>query len=263
MPVLYESFGSFITGKPSYRSFFSKRSRGVITLNEKTLSFESEVDKIVFHIKLSEIQDFLMRFRFYIPYIELNTVNEVTYTLYPLRKHKNSYNSSLVMTADLFRELTRLICNKNQAIFFDAIGIYYPGSFQNIDFKEYSFKGHIFLTENYILFKSFQMGDINNIKIVDIKQVIIEIVDSTRYVAVETLEGNIFSFLILKEKRRKFVKDTIKTEKFYDVLNNTKIYKDSEKLLETRKEKEDVKCLFCGNAIDPEEEICPYCGNKI
>ncbi|MFW9941210.1 MAG: hypothetical protein ACFFFT_09225 [Candidatus Thorarchaeota archaeon] len=263
MTILYESSGSFNTGVPNYRSFISKKSRGVITLDEKTLSFESEVDKIVFHIKLSEVQDFFMRTRFSIPYIELNSINNSTYTLYPLRKHKNSYSSSLLMTEELFRELARLICNKDQAIYFDAIGALYPGSFQSIDLKKKTLKGHIFLTENYILFKSFQMGDINNINIVDIKQIMIELVDSTKYVTIETIKGIIFSFLILKEKKRRFVKDKFKTEKFYDVLNNTKTYKDSEKLLEVKHEKKKVKCLFCGNKIDPTEEKCPYCGNKM
>ena len=262
MTILYESSGSFNTGIPSYRSFISKRSRGAITLDEKTLSFESEVDKIVFNIKLSEIQDFFLRFRFSIPYIELDTINKATYTLYPLRKHKNSYNSSLLMTEELFRQLARLISNKDQAILFDAIGILYPRSFQSSDLKEKLFRGHIFLTENYILFKSFQMGDISNIKIVDIKLVIIEIVNSTRYVTIETLEGSVFSFLILKEKRRKFVKDKIKTDKFYDVLNNAKIYKESEKLLTVKQEKKDVKCLFCGNIINPNKATCQYCGNN-
>jgi hypothetical protein len=262
MTILYESAGSFNTGIPNYRSFISKRSRGSIILDEKTLSFESEVDKIVFRIKLGEIEDFFMRSRFSIPYIELKTMNMATYTLYPLRKLKNSYNSSLVMTEELFRELARLICNKDQPILFDAIGILYPGSLQVIDLKEKSFQGHIFLTENYILFKSFQSSLINNIKITEIKQIIIEIVDSTKYVTIETLEGKEFSFLILKEKKRKFIKDKIKTEKFYDVLNNTKIYKDSEKLIEVKQEKKEVKCLFCGNTINPNESTCPYCGNN-
>ena len=263
MTILYKSSGSFNTGIPTYRSFISKRSRGVIILDESTLSFESEVDKIVFHIKLVEIQDFFMRFRFSIPYIELKTINRTTYTIYPLRKHKNSYNSSLVMTEELFRELARLICNKDQPILFDAIGVLYPGSLQNIDLKEKSFQGHIFLTENYILFKSFQTDIIKNIKIIEIKGIIIEIVDSTRYVTIETLEGYNFSFLFLKEKRRKFIEDKIKTEKFYDVLNNTKIYKDSEKLIEVEQEKKGIKCLFCGNKINPDDSKCPYCGNNI
>jgi len=262
MTILFESLGSFNTGIPSYRSFISKRSRGAITLDEKTLSFESEVDKIVFHIKLSKIQDFFMRFRFSIPYLELNTFDKSIYTLYPLRKHKNSYNSSLLMTEDLYRQLARLICNKDQAILFDAIGILYPGSFQSIDLKEKALKGHVFLTENYILFKSFQLGDISNINILDIKLVIIEIVDSTRYVTIETLEGRVFSFLILKAKRRKFVKDKIKTEKFFDVLNNAKNYKDSEKLIEVKQEKIEVNCRYCGNKINPNDTRCPFCGNE-
>jgi hypothetical protein len=262
MTILYESLGNFNTGIPSYRSFISKRSRGTITLDEKTLSFESEVDKIVFHVKLSEIQDFFMRSRFSIPYIELNTFDKTTYILYPLRKSKNLYRSSLLMTEELFRQLVRLISNKDKAILFDATGSLYPGASLIVDLKEKSFQGHIFLTENYILFKFFQTGAISNIKIRDIKLIIIEIVNSTRYVTNEKLEGSIFSFLILKEKRRKFIKDKIKTEKFYDVLNNTKIYKDSEKLIEIKQEKKDVKCLFCGNTINPNEATCPYCGNN-
>ncbi|MFW9874540.1 MAG: zinc ribbon domain-containing protein [Candidatus Thorarchaeota archaeon] len=262
MTILYESLGSFNTGSPSYRSLISKRSRGTITLNEKIVSFESEVDKIVFNVKLSEIQDFFMRFHVFIPFVELNTINKTTYALYPLRKRKNLYSSSLIMTEELFRQLVRVIYIKDQAILFDAIGILYPGSIQSITLKEINLTGHIFLTENYILFKAFQIGDMSSIKIVDIKLIIIEIVDSTRYITIKTLEGRVFSFIILKEKRRKFVKDKIKTEKFYDVLNNAKIYKDSEKLIKVEQGKKGVKCLFCGNIINPDEKTCPYCGNN-
>ncbi|MFW9784466.1 MAG: zinc ribbon domain-containing protein [Candidatus Heimdallarchaeota archaeon] len=261
MVTLYESFGNFNTEVSSYRLLISKRSRGIISLTENKFSFESQKDRILFHINLSEIQDFFLRHRFSIPLVELKTRDETIYSVYPLRKSKKSYHSSLLMTEDLFRELTRLIYYKEQTILFDAIGTIYPGSIQGVKMKHRASQGHIFITENTIFFKPFDHIKKEDIRVSDIKSIIMENVDSTTYVTLETLEGKLYSFLPLKKHWRKFVKDKVKTEKLYDILNQAKMYKESEKIGIELKNKS--KCSYCGNIVTIEFITCPFCGNSI
>ena len=266
MGILYTSFGSLHTGDPSYRNLISKRSRGTISLTEDELSFESLKDKVLFRLRLSEIRDFFMKNRFSIPLVEIRTLHGNTHSLYSLKKSKKHYHSALKTTEDLFRQLARLILNKDQVILFDAIVAIYPSSPKSFDFRKSSLHGHFFLTENYILVKLFQSGNINKIEIMQIKQIIMEIVDSKTYVTLETREGKIFSILPLKFSWGKFIIDKGKTEKLYDILNQTVMYKQSERLGTedmTKTGKEKVKCSYCGNIINSEVTICPLCGNRI
>jgi len=265
MSILFESVGSFHTGPSSYRALISKRSRGIITLTEEILNFESQKDKVQFRLKLSEIREFFMKNRFTIPIIELLSVHGIKHTISTLKESKKHFHSSLQMTADLFRQLTRLIFNKDQIILFDAIIAFCPCSINNFNMKESSLEGHMFLTENYVLFKSFQTGNLTKIKIYNINQVLMEILDSMTYVSIETLQGSFYSFLPLKTSWGKFVKDKIKVEKLYDILNQAKMYKQSETAVNlTTSELSDnkIKCLYCKNMINSEVIVCPYCGNN-
>jgi hypothetical protein len=92
-----------------------------------------------------------------------------------------------------------------------------------------------------------------------------EIIDSITYVSIETHDGGFYSFLPLTTSWGKFVKDKVKTEKFYDILNQARMYKNSE-LVGNQKDKKStknlVKCLYCGNMIDNEAILCPFCGNE-
>jgi len=265
MAILYESLGSFHTGASSYRALVSKRSRGTISLTEETLTFESQKDKVPLHLKLSEIRDFYLKNRFTIPIIELKSIHGTIHTISSVKERKKHFHSSLQMVESLFRQLTRLIFNKDQIILFDAIVVLYPGSLKSFNIKERSLRGHLFLTENYILFKSFQTGNLSRIKIFDIQQVIMEIIDSMTYVSIETLDGGFYSFLPLTTSWGKFVKDKNKTEKLFDILNQARMYKNSEQVSNQKNEKpkEDlIKCLYCGNVIEPEANLCPFCGNE-
>ncbi|MFX1323741.1 MAG: zinc ribbon domain-containing protein [Promethearchaeota archaeon] len=263
MATLYESFGNFNTEVSNYRLLISKRSRGTISLSENKLSFETQKDRILFHVNLLDVQDFFLIHKLSIPLVELKMKDGTTYSVYPLRKSKKIYHTSLLMTEDLFRELTRLIYYKEQTILFDAIGTLYPGSLQSDKIKDKTFQGHIFLTENNIFFKPFEHIGIDDIKMSDIRSIIMENVDSTTYVTLETLEGKLYSFLSLKKQRRKFVKDKGKTEKLYDILNQAKMYKESEKIGVQVDEnmKNKIKCSYCGNIINADYITCPYCGN--
>lgn len=261
MAILYESLGSFHTGASSYRALISKRSRGTISLTEEALTFESQKDKVPFHLKLSEIRDFYLKNRFTIPVIELLSIHGTTHILSALKEGKKRFHSSLQMTEDLFRQLTKLIFNEDQIILFDAVVALCPGSVKSLNLKESSLQGHMFLTENYILFKSFQTGNLCRIVVVDIKQITMEIIDSMTYVTIETLGSGFYSFLPLTTSWGRFVKDKAKTEKLYDILNQARMYKNSEQV--SKKPREDlIKCLYCGNTIEPEANLCPFCGNE-
>ncbi|MHA2087093.1 MAG: hypothetical protein ACW972_02375, partial [Promethearchaeota archaeon] len=78
---LYESFGSFNTGIPSYRLLISKKAKGNISLNKTFLSFETQVDKILSQFKLSAVQDIVMKNRFKISLIVIQTTHETYYTI--------------------------------------------------------------------------------------------------------------------------------------------------------------------------------------
>jgi len=160
-----------------------------------------------------------------------------------MKKKNNSYSPSKEMTMELFGQLTRLIFTKDQKILFDAIVGFYLGSLRSYDVKEMTIQGHIFLTENYILFKSFHSEGIYKIKILDFKDITMEIEDSTTYVKIGTVGGKIYSLFPLKGHRRKLVKDKVKTEKLYDVLNQAKMYKESEHLSFKKEERDKFKQL--------------------
>jgi len=267
MVTLYESTGNFNSGVNSYRSLISKRSRGTIILTEKILSFESQIDKILFQIKVSDIKDFSIKNRRSIPLLELKTVPGDIYNLYPWNDNKKVPHSSRIMTEELFRQLTRLKFNNNQPILFDTIGIIYPDPIQNKPSKSNGLHGHLFLTENYILFNSFKKGSLIQVEILDIKGILMQIIDSNTYVVIKTNIENIYYFLSLKVHHRRYTKDRIKTEKFYDVLNQAIMYKASESLeldsQKTNKTMEEeiskTECYFCGEIINSEVEICPFC----
>ncbi|MFX1456354.1 MAG: hypothetical protein ACFFDB_13350 [Promethearchaeota archaeon] len=238
MPNLFESFGSFNSGKPPYRLLISKKSKGNLSLNETFLSFESHADKILFQIKLSDIQDVAIKNRFKISLIELQVTHGSFYTIYPLIKKDKSSSPSKGMTLELFRQIIRLVFNKDQTIFFNAIGGLYIGTLSCHELKEPTFQGYIFLTENYILFKSFQPSHLYKINVLDFKDITLELADSTTYVKIETIHGHMYSFFPLKRHWRKFKEDRLNPEKFYDILNQAKMYKESE-LIRLKKEKKE------------------------
>ncbi|MHA2130221.1 MAG: hypothetical protein ACW99L_09635 [Promethearchaeota archaeon] len=218
MAILYESFGSFNTGEPSYRILTSKKSRGTISLTENLLSFESQSDKILFQLKISEIKRFFMKKRFSIPLVELNTSPGNTYTVYPLIRKKKSFGTSTVMTEELFRQLARIKFHKDRTILFDTVGTLFRGRLQSSNLKEELAQGHLFLTENYISFIPFNQGKRKLIEILEIKKVSMEIVGSTPFVRIQTINDKRYSLLPLKKQWKNFGADKGKTEKFYDIL---------------------------------------------
>jgi hypothetical protein len=262
MAILYETFGDFNAGAFSYRLLLSKKTLGTITLTEINLSFESHVDKVVFNIQLTDIQDFFLRKRLSIPLIELITTHGTMYSLFPLIKKTTVFGSSLVMTEDLFRHLSKAIYIKDQVIFFDAVCVFYLGAPKSLNPKDLGLGGHIFITENNILFRSFQQGKNTLISVPDITQIKMEVEGSKTYTTLEDQKGNFYTILVLEAQRKKFREDKFKTEKLYDVLNQAKSYKESEKVSLDGVINGKITCSSCGNLIKNTIRHCPFCGNE-
>ena len=90
MVILFESFGNFSTGNPTHRALISKRSRGTLKLTEKELSFQSELDKILYEIKIRDIKNFYIKKRFNLQVIELTDINNNKFSFYVSIKKKHS-----------------------------------------------------------------------------------------------------------------------------------------------------------------------------
>jgi hypothetical protein len=145
------------------------------------------------------------------------------------------------MTEELFKQLIRVVFNKDQTILYETRSKIYQGSIENSELNMKNFQGYIFLTENYILFKPFEEGKRYKIKILNIKDITMEIVNSTTYVEIRTILGKIYSIFPLKRHWKIDKRDNKKVEKLYDMLNQAKMYKESEKLHLQRVEQDKIK----------------------
>ena len=236
MVILFESFGNFATGQTSYKALISKKSRGTITLTEKEFIFKSEKDKISFHLRFRDIENFAMKTRFQLPTIELISVQGMLYTFYPHKKEKSSLTTSKKATEDLFRQLTRSTFKKESPILFET-----TGSFRHYDLTEGTTvpepqRGIIFLNEDYLSFKPFAEKSIFQIQILSIIQILMETSKIGPAVNIQIKEGKSYTLMALKKQLKMYTKDKSKTGKLYEFLNQAKIYKSSE---QTRLEKED------------------------
>ena len=240
MVILFESFGNFTTGQTSYLALVSKKSRGTITLTEKEFLFKSEKDKIIFHLRVSDIQNFAMKTRFQLPTIELVSVQGILYTFYPHKKEDSSRASSKKATIDLFRQLTRSTFRKESPILFETIG-----SFRNYDLNDEtvaldSQRGIIFFNEDFLSFKPFTEKSIFQIQILNIFKILIDTTDIGLAVNIQTRDGKSYTLMALKKQLKMYAKDKSKTKKLFELLNQAKIYKSSEQI---RLEKEDQEKL--------------------
>ena len=236
MVILFESFGNFATGQTSYMALVSKKSRGTITLTEKEFLFKSEKDKITFHLRISDIQNFAIKTRFQLPTIELVSVQGIIYTFYPHKKEESSRATSKKATKDLFRQLTRSTFKKESPILFET-----TGSFRDYDLLDGeegadSQRGIIFLNEDFLSFKPFTEKSIYQIPILNIIKFIFDTSNIGPAINIQTNEGKSYSLMALKKQLKMYAKDKSKTKKLYELLNQAKIYKSSE---QKRLEKED------------------------
>ncbi|MBY9010712.1 MAG: hypothetical protein KGD74_12670 [Candidatus Lokiarchaeota archaeon] len=240
MVILFESFGNFTTGQTSYMALVSKKSRGTITLTEKEFLFKSEKDKITFHLRVRDIQNFAVKTRFQLPTIELVSVQGIIYTFYPNRRERSSHITSKKATEDLFRQLTRSTFKKESPILFET-----TGSFRCYDLNEGetvsdSQRGIIFLNEDFLSFKPFTEKSIYQIPIQSILKILIETSNIGPAVNVQIKEGKSYTLMALKKQLKMYVKDKSKTEKLYELLKQAKTYKSSEQIRLEKEEQEKV-----------------------
>lgn len=241
MVILFESFGNFTTGQTSYMALISRKSRGTITLTEKEFMFKSEKDKIAFHLRFRDVQNFALKTRFQLPTIELVSVQGILYTFYPHKKEKSSLATSKKATEDLFRQLTRSTFKKESPILFET-----TGSFRDYDLTggravSDSQRGIIFLNEDFLSFKPFVEKSIYQIPIMNIIKILIDTSNIGPAVNIQTKEGKSYTLMALKKQLKMHTKNKPKTEKLYELLNQAKIYKLSEQIRLEKEEQEKIE----------------------
>ena len=238
MVILFESFGNFATGQPTYRGLISKKSRGTIKLTEKGFSFKSDKDKIVFQILVPDIENFYIKKRFKLPTIELINKQGTYFTFYPHKIEKTSYSTSKKLTKDLFRQLTRLTFKNEKFVLFEADGICWKGN-SEIDNKNLG-KGVAILTEDYLSFKPFKESAIYQVSVKEIMRIINNVQDSAPNVRIQTINGVNYSYTMIKKKFGRNLQDKSKTVKFYNLIHQAKEYKVSELIQREQQEKERI-----------------------
>jgi hypothetical protein len=241
MVIHFESFGNFATGHPSYLALVSRKSRGTIKLTDKGFTFKSDKDKILFQIKISEINKFYITKRLKLPTIELINKQGTYFTFYPHKKEKTSFSTSKKLTKDLFRQIARLSFRNEKNILFEANGICWLGSNETEDNKVG--KGIILLTEDFLSFKPFKKGTVHQVKIKDIVRIINNVQDSNSNIKIQTIDNNTYSYSILKKKLGIKVRDKSKIIKFYELIHHAKEYKVSEQIHREKEEKERIEQL--------------------
>ncbi len=241
MVLHFESFGNFNSGIPTFRALTSKRARVTIQLTETKLSFRSEIDKILYEVKLSEIEGFQISKRYRIPVIELINSHENTYTFFPRLVKDNSRSYSRNLTENLFRHITRLFIKNEMPILFETKGAFWEGSPPTINWKLNLKKGIILLTENRISFKPLKENYLSQLKVLDVKEVLEEKKSSNAFIKLITKDDKTYTLLPLKRRMKYLIRDKHKAEKLLELLNQVKIYKDSEQIRLTELEKERIK----------------------
>ncbi|MFX1355056.1 MAG: zinc ribbon domain-containing protein [Promethearchaeota archaeon] len=230
MVIHFESSGNFNSGSPSFRALISKKARVNIQINENKISFQSEIDKIRYDVKLSNIKGYSIRERNRISVIELIDLQENLYTFFPLLNKYSSRSNSKRLTEDLFNHITRLYVKNETPILFEAKGAFWEGDPSLSNWKSNLNNGRILLTENYISFKPFREERLYQIKVLDIKEIVGESKDLDLFIKIITNQNRAFSFLLFKKRFKFYTRDKIKTEKFLELLKQVRIYKDSEQI---------------------------------
>jgi rRNA maturation endonuclease Nob1 len=240
MVVLFESYGNFTSGQTSYRALISKKSRGTITLTDKEFLFKSEKDNILFHLRMSDIENFSVINRFKLPTIELISVQGIIYTFYPHKKESSSLTTSKKATEDLFRELTRSTFKKESPILFETIGNLKNSESEEEILTTEALTGVIFLNEDYLSFKPFTEKSITQILILNIDNISGDTSKSGPGVKIQTKDGKFHLFMTLKKHIGRYTNDRTKTERLLELINNAKIYKSSEQTRLKKEEKEKI-----------------------
>ena len=226
----FESYGSFNSGKPSYKALTSKRSRGIITLTDEALSFQSEKDKIIYQIKIIHIKSFYIKRRYNLHTLEIDDIHGNSYSTHAMVKKNDTILASKYETENLFRNLTRIVLKKDKTIFFEIKGGFWNGLPNLLNWKLNMERGIIIITEDYLSFKPYEKGEIWALNILKLNKIIPFLQKSIKMVQIEMDNKDIYTCMPLREKFGRLVPDKNKIDKFIEFLNQVKIYKESEQL---------------------------------
>lgn len=238
MVILFECYGNFVSGNASYFALISKKSRGTIILTERSFSFKSLKDQILFQIAVSDIKNFVIKKRFNLHTIELRTDTVNLYTFYPHKSGKSSLGSSRSLTEDLFRELTRAVFKEGYPVLYETKAGFWKGAPSEDNWKATLKEGFLILTENGLIFKPFETSSAHNEKITRIIEIHRELVDSVPYIRITNVASEITSYLALKSNSWRTRENELKTNKLFELISQAKDYKEAEKIqiLEEKKE---------------------------
>jgi hypothetical protein len=240
MVILFESYGNFSSGSPTYRALVSKRSRGTITLTEKELSFQSEIDKIFYQIKIRDVKKFYINKRFNLNVIKLIDNYDNQYSFYASIKKKSSYSSSKTFTLELFYHLTRVVLKKDKPIFFEAGGGFWHSSPNLINWKTEMKRGIFILTEDSLSFNPFDQGNFKILKVIEINSVEDIHQNSREFIKITMQDQKSYSLTLLTKKHCFTKIDDIKVKKLSELLNQVKDYKSTEIVKQKKLEKKRV-----------------------
>jgi hypothetical protein len=228
--IYFESQGSFSSGNPSYKALVSKKSRGIITLTDQVLSFQSEKDKIIYQIKITDIAKFYFKRRHTLHFIEIEDVYGNTYSIHAMIKKNDTILISKYETQNLFSHLARNVLKKDKTIFYEITGGFWQNLPNILNWKANMEVGILILTEDYLSFKPYDKGVIRTIYILQIKNIIPFLNQSTKMVQIEMKNKDIYTCVPLREKLGRQVPDKNKIDKLIEILNQVKMYKESEQL---------------------------------
>ncbi|MBY9003109.1 MAG: hypothetical protein KGD73_03985 [Candidatus Lokiarchaeota archaeon] len=226
----FESIGSFNSGKTSHKALTSKKSRGIITLTDQGLSFQSEKDKIINQIKIIDINNFYFKRRHNLHVIELEDIHGNSYSTHAMIKKNDTILASKYETENLFRHLTRIVLKKDKTIFFEVKSGFWNGLPNILNWKSNMESGIIILTEDYLSFKAYEKGEIRALYVLNINKIIPFLQKSTKMVQIEMSNKDLYTCIPLREKFGRQVPDKNKIDKFIELLNQVKMYKESEQL---------------------------------
>jgi hypothetical protein len=238
MVILFECYGNFVSGGASYLALISKKSRGTIILTERSFSFKSLKDQILFQINVSDIQNYAIKKRFNLQTIELKTDKVNVYTFYPHKSGNSSLRSSRTLTEDLFRELTRAAFKKDYPVLYETKAGFWEGTPSVDNWKSTLQEGFLILTENSLDFKPFNVNAVHHEKITKIIEIHRELVDSMPYIQITNIANSTTSYLGLKNNSWHRKEDQLKTDKLFELITQAKDYKEAEKLQIKEKRKE-------------------------
>jgi hypothetical protein len=247
MVIHFESFGNFTTGIASYRALISKKSRGTLKLTDKAFSFKSEKDKILFDIKISDIQNFYINKRFNLTTIRLLTKQGLQFNFYPHKKEDKSLSTSKKLTEELFIQLARLTYKTDQPILFEInAGLSYGNkgvSDLDLDLKI----GILLLTEDFLSFKAYNEEPVEQISIKNLKEISYNELDKNSPIQISSSDNKILNIFATKKNIGRVTKDKTKTRKLFELVNQAKIYKASEQIRLEKEEQERlhrIKSMF-------------------